>query len=56
MALTLQQYATYLDTDVSSPGGVPFSDPFDWNNATHIDKKVRGLLYMLTQHPTYAVK
>ena len=49
-------YATYLDTNVSSLNGVPFAETFDVNVQLQIDTKVRGLLYMLTQHPSYATK
>jgi hypothetical protein len=32
------------------------ASPFDGSNATHISERVRGLLYILAQHPTYTVR
>jgi hypothetical protein len=49
------EYATYLDTQRLSNGTV-VPDPFDPTNPTDIDERVRGLLYVLSQHPEYAVR
>ena len=32
------------------------ADPFDGGDTTQIDKKVRGLLYILAQHPEYHLR
>jgi uncharacterized protein (DUF1800 family) len=48
------QYVTYLDTNLVN--GVVTPSPFDGSNATHISERVRGLLYVLAQHPTYTVR
>jgi hypothetical protein len=45
----------YLDTQRLGDGTV-VPDPFDPTNATDIDERVRGLLYVLAQHPTYLVR
>jgi hypothetical protein len=50
------QFATYLDTTYNATTGVVTPSPFDANNATHVSERVRGLLYILVQHPTYAVR
>jgi uncharacterized protein (DUF1800 family) len=58
VALTAGDHAaltTYLDTQRLGDGTVVAS-PFDPNNATHVDERVRGLLYVLAQHPTYALR
>jgi uncharacterized protein (DUF1800 family) len=50
-----QTYVDYLNS-AAGAGGVPTPSPFDATNATHLSERVRGLLYVLTQHPTYAVR
>ncbi len=50
------QLVTYLDTSYSTTTGTTSPSPFDPNNATHVAERVRGLLYILAQHPTYAVR
>jgi uncharacterized protein (DUF1800 family) len=47
-------YITYLDTTIE--GGVVVASPFDGSNAQHLSNRVRGLLYILSQHPSYAVR
>jgi hypothetical protein len=47
---------TYLDTSYNATTGVTTSSPFDPNNTTHVSERVRGLLYILAQHPTYAIR
>lgn len=42
----------YLNTTRDSAGNVT-SSPFDGSNQSHLDTRVRGLIYALTQHPTY---
>lgn len=49
------ELATYLDTDRLGNGTI-VSSPFDANNSTHIDQRVRGLLYMMALHPTYMTR
>jgi uncharacterized protein (DUF1800 family) len=44
-------YVTYLDTTTAGAPSV-----FNPANATQIDQRLRGLLYVLTQHPTFAVR
>lgn len=46
---------TYLDTQRQGNGTVVPS-PFSAANDVHIDERVRGLLYVLAQHPTYHVR
>lgn len=50
------QLANYLDTSYNATTGVVTPSPFSANNATHVSERVRGLLYILVQHPTYAVR
>lgn len=45
---------TYINSDRNS-GGV-ISQPWDVNNATQRDKKIRGLLYIYGLHATYQLK
>ncbi len=45
----------YLDTHRESDG-TDTDDPFDATNPQHVDERVRGLLYMLAQHPTYMLR
>jgi uncharacterized protein (DUF1800 family) len=45
----------YLNTDRQSNGTV-ISSPFDATNATHVSSRVRGLLYVLSLHPTYSLR
>lgn len=45
----------YLNTQRQSNGTVVDS-PFDASVDTQIDERVRGLLYILAQHPTYQVR
>jgi hypothetical protein len=47
--------AAYLDTLRRSDGTLVAS-PFDASNPTHVDERVRGLLYVLAQHPTYQLR
>ncbi len=49
------QLALYLDTDRLSNGTI-IDSPFDATNATHIDRRVRGLLYMMGLHPSYLTR
>ena len=46
------RFVTYMNTDFN--GTEVLDDPFDVNE--DVDERVRGLLYMLTQHPTYHVR
>jgi len=48
------QYVAYLDSQVVA--GVVTPDPFDPANASDVDLRVRGLLYVLTQHPDYPIR
>ncbi|MCZ6689631.1 MAG: DUF1800 family protein [Planctomycetota bacterium] len=49
------EYINYLDTNRDAAGNV-FSDPFDGNDPIHVDERVRGLLYVMAQHPTYHIR
>lgn len=49
------QCIDYLNSQAGA-GGTPTPSPFDASNATHLSERVRGLLYILAQHPTYAVR
>jgi uncharacterized protein (DUF1800 family) len=44
-------YVTYLDT--TAAGAVSAFNPSD---PAHLDQRLRGLLYVLAQHPTFAVR
>ena len=48
------QYAAYLDSQVVA--GVVTPDPFDPASASDVNLRVRGLLYVLSQHPTYPIR
>lgn len=50
-----QDCIDYLNTDQNGAGSV-FSDPWDWNDPAMVNKKVRGLLYILGQHPSYHLR
>lgn len=47
--------ALYLDTTRTS-GGVVNPSLFDATNQAHIDERVRGLLYIMSQHPSYLTR
>ncbi|MDJ0976085.1 MAG: DUF1800 domain-containing protein [Planctomycetota bacterium] len=49
------QLITYLNTDRENDGTI-VDDAFDPANDTHVDERVRGLLYILSQHPSYHVR
>ena len=50
----------YLNTAASVHAGtgrvLRQPDPFSWQNANHVDERVRGLLFVLSQHPAYYVR
>ncbi len=46
---------TYLNT-VRNADGTVSPSPFDGSSQTHLDERVRGLLYVLAQHPAYHVR
>ena len=46
-------FVDYLNTD---DDGSTSADPFDATNATHLDNRVRGLLYILGLHPQYLLR
>lgn len=50
-----QRYIDYLNSDRNS-SGVTIADPFNGDNATQVDKKIRGLLYMMAQHPSFHIR
>jgi uncharacterized protein (DUF1800 family) len=50
-----QVLVDYLDSDMNNLDQV-ISDPFDGTDPIQIDKKVRGLLYILGQHPTFHLR
>jgi hypothetical protein len=45
----------YLNSQAGA-GGVPTPSPFDRTNTTHLNERVRGLLYILALHPTFGVR
>lgn len=49
-----QECIDYLNTDRNSSGD--FADPWDFSDPVDRDKKVRGLLYILAQHPSYHIR
>jgi hypothetical protein len=49
-----QACVDYLNTDRNGTGN--FSDPWDFNDDLDRDKKIRGLLYILGQHPSYQLR
>ena len=50
-----QACVDYLNTQRQSNGTV-VSSPFDGSNQTHLDERVRGLLWILAQHPSSQVR
>jgi hypothetical protein len=50
------QLATYLDTYTNAAGTVFTDEPFDPNDPAHVSERVRGLLYILAQHPSYMIR
>ncbi len=48
-------YVEYLDTDRLADGTIVPS-PFDPTNPTHVDDRVRGLLYVLGQNPGFELR
>lgn len=48
------RYVQYLDEDVV--GGNVVASPFSLSDLAEADRRVRGLLYILAQHPTYPVR
>jgi uncharacterized protein (DUF1800 family) len=49
------RYLEYLNSDRNAQGQV-ISSPFNGDNATEIDKKVRGLIYIMSQHPSFHIR
>ena len=45
----------YLNNDYNG-SSVKFAQPWDFSDATQRNKKIRGLLYILSQHPSYQVR
>jgi uncharacterized protein (DUF1800 family) len=58
VALTTTERQTLIDylNSQAGPGGVPSPSPFDRTNPVHLAERVRGLLYILAQHPTNGVR
>ncbi len=61
LQLTLEEvvtYQEYLDTRATEAGTelVLAHAPFDGTNPEHISERVRGLLFILTQHPSYLLR
>ena len=44
-----------MNTQRQSDGTI-VDDAFDPANSTHLDERVRGLLYVLSQNPAYHVR
>jgi hypothetical protein len=53
-----ERYRAYLDTRAVLEGSsvVRLPDPFDPGNVEHLEERVRGLLYVLAQHPSYHLR
>jgi len=51
-------YVDYLDTRATLAGGAlqTTREPFDAGNPQHIAERLRGLLFLLTQHPTFLLR
>lgn len=49
-------YITYLNSRATGIPPTVTTDPFDGENATHLDERVRGLIYILAQHPSYHIR
>ncbi len=49
------RYLEYLNSDRNGAGQV-IASPFNGDNATEIDKKVRGLVYIMSQHPSFHIR
>lgn len=49
------EYMDYLNTDRNSSGTI-LSQPWNINDSVQREKKLRGLLYIMGQHPTYAIR
>lgn len=49
---------TYLDSSVRESGGQLVVEPsrFDGTNTRHLDERVHGLLFILSQHPNYHLR
>jgi uncharacterized protein (DUF1800 family) len=58
IAPTAAERLTYIDYlgHSATTNGVPVVSAFNALDATQQSERVRGLLYILTQHPTYAVR
>jgi hypothetical protein len=46
---------TYLDT-IRQADGQTVASPFDPTDNRHLEERVRGLLYILGQHPSYLIR
>jgi hypothetical protein len=53
-----QTYVSWLDTEIRFEGNqiVRRPSPFLWTDRQHIDERLRGLLFLLAQHPTAHTK
>ena len=53
-----QKCVDYLNTSVSGTAAAPVATPstFDASSQSHLDTRLRGLLYVLTQHPSYEIR
>ena len=50
------QLITYLDSSYDRTTQQVTPSPFNPANPTHVSERVRGLLYILAQHPSYAIR
>ena len=53
------KYIDYLNTNVLSSSGNTFKtevDEFDATKGRHMDERVRGLLFIMSQHPSYYLR
>ncbi|MBE7491441.1 MAG: DUF1800 domain-containing protein [Planctomycetes bacterium] len=49
------EYVDYLNTDRNGSGTI-IAQPWNINDPVQREKKLRGLLYIMGQHPTYAIR
>jgi hypothetical protein len=49
-----QECVNYLNTDRNGTGN--YADTWNFDDPVDRDKKIRGLLYILGQHPTYQLR
>ena len=53
--LQIDEYIDYLNTDRTGAGAI-IAQPWNITDAVQREKKLRGLLYIMGQHPSYAIR